>query len=144
MTWQDPTAKRTPKRKSAITAATKQRPMQPAKRGEMPIDSASRLAPTTTTSGARRPRNLRESTSHLMKNSTAAPPNGSGDPVNPAYYQGDYVMRIIEDFRLDFLSGTVVKYLLRAGDKEQNSELQDLKKAEWYLARKIHNLRPKQ
>ena len=39
------------------------------------------------------------------------------DSVNPAHYQGDYVMRIIEDFGLDFCTGTAVKYLLR-GRKE--------------------------
>lgn len=57
------------------------------------------------------------------------------DPINPAHYRGDYVMRVIEDFGLDFLRGTVVKYLLRAGQK--GSELEDLKKAQWYLNRKI-------
>jgi len=62
------------------------------------------------------------------------------DPVNPQHYQGDYVMRIIEDFKLDFLRGTVVKYLLRAGNKSNDSELQDLKKARWYLDRKISNM----
>ena len=68
------------------------------------------------------------------------------DPVNPAHYKGDYVMRIIEDFQLDFCKGTVVKYLLRAGRKadpgrrERDTELQDLKKAAWYLSRKIGQL----
>jgi hypothetical protein len=61
------------------------------------------------------------------------------DPVKPEHYHGDYVMRIIEDFKLDFLSGTIVKYLLRAGNKPGDSELQDLKKARWYLERKIAN-----
>ena len=50
------------------------------------------------------------------------------DPVNPAHYQGDYVMRIIEDFKLDFIDGTVVKYMLRAGKKPGDPQLQDLKK----------------
>jgi len=59
------------------------------------------------------------------------------DPVNPSHYHGDYVMRVIEDFQLDFLSGTIVKYLLRAGNKPGDSILQDLKKAHWYLERKI-------
>lgn len=70
------------------------------------------------------------------------------DPVNPAYYQGDYVMRVIEDFELDFLLGTVTKYVLRAGKKhadgermdDKQSTLVDLRKAEWYLKRKIENL----
>jgi hypothetical protein len=62
------------------------------------------------------------------------------DPVNPAHYQGDYVMRIIEDFGLDFCVGTAVKYLLRAGKKAGQPELQELKKAHWYLERKIKRL----
>jgi hypothetical protein len=66
------------------------------------------------------------------------------DPINPDHYKGDSVMRIIEDFGLDFCLGTVVKYLLRAGHKEGNSELQDLQKAEWYLQRKIANLKRQQ
>lgn len=61
------------------------------------------------------------------------------DPINPAHYQGDYVMRVIEDFRLDFIRGTVVKYLLRAGNKPGDSNLQDLMKAKWYLERAIRN-----
>lgn len=62
------------------------------------------------------------------------------DPVNPAHYKGDYVMRVIEDFQLDFLKGTVVKYILRAGAKDGSAELVDLQKAQWYLSRKIANL----
>ena len=62
------------------------------------------------------------------------------DPVNPAHYQGDYVMRVIEDFKLDFLDGQVVKYILRAGRKPGDSDLQDHKKAQWYLNRKISNM----
>jgi hypothetical protein len=65
------------------------------------------------------------------------------DPINPEHYRGDAAMRVIEDFDLDFLSGTVVKYLLRAGKKGDNPEIQDLKKAMWYLQRKISNLEDK-
>jgi hypothetical protein len=59
------------------------------------------------------------------------------DPINPDHYKDDYVMRIIEDFKLDFMRGTIVKYLLRAGNKEGATELQDLQKAQWYLDRAI-------
>jgi hypothetical protein len=62
------------------------------------------------------------------------------DPVNPAHYKGDYVMRIIEDFHLDFLDGQVIKYILRAGKKAGASDLDDHKKAAWYLGRKIKNM----
>lgn len=64
----------------------------------------------------------------------------SSDPIHPSYYQSDYVMRVIEDFNLDFLSGTIIKYLLWAGRKPGEPALQDLKKAAWYLQRKIDNL----
>jgi len=63
------------------------------------------------------------------------------NPINPAYYKGDYVMRIIEDFELGFHSGQVVKYVLRAGQK--GSAVQDLEKARWYLDRLIANLKSK-
>jgi hypothetical protein len=65
------------------------------------------------------------------------------DPVNPTHYQGDYVMRVIEDFSLDFCTGQVAKYILRAGKKSEETELTDLKKASWYLARRISQLETK-
>lgn len=59
------------------------------------------------------------------------------DPVNPAHYQGDYVMRIIEDFKLGFCLGNTVKYILRAGRKPDAATVIDLRKALWYLQREI-------
>jgi hypothetical protein len=59
-----------------------------------------------------------------------------GDLVNPAYYKGDYVMRVIEDFNLGFCLGQVVKYTLRAGKKSADA-ITDLEKAAWYLDREI-------
>lgn len=56
------------------------------------------------------------------------------DPVNPAHYRGDLVMRIIETFGLGFCLGNVIKYLLRHRDK---AGLEDLEKAAWYLNRAI-------
>lgn len=49
-------------------------------------------------------------------------------------------MCIIEEFGLDFLDGTILKYLLRAGHKPTSPAIEDYKKAAWYLARKIANL----
>lgn len=65
------------------------------------------------------------------------------DPVNPTHYQGDYVMRVIEDFGLDFCLGQVAKYILRAGKKSEENETTDLKKAAWYLQRRIAQLETK-
>lgn len=62
------------------------------------------------------------------------------DPVNPNHYGGDAVMRAIEACGVNFGRGSVAKYVLRAGKKEKNSELIDLKKARWYLDREIARL----
>lgn len=63
---------------------------------------------------------------------------------NPQHYGGAdnvyEVIKVCEHFRLDedaYLFN-VVKYILRAGKKD--GYLQDLKKAQWYLNRKITNL----
>ncbi len=57
---------------------------------------------------------------------------------HPQHYQGNKfeVIDIIEDFKLNFALGNAVKYILRAGKKNDYSE--DLKKAIWYLQREIN------
>lgn len=60
------------------------------------------------------------------------------DPVKrPAHYTTGKieVIDFIEDKNLDFHLGNVVKYVARAGHK--NDEIEDLRKAEWYLQRAI-------
>ena len=61
---------------------------------------------------------------------------------HPAHYNtGKYeVIDVIEDWGLGFHLGNVVKYLARAGKKQNSSELTDLKKAQWYLEREIKRL----
>jgi len=49
-------------------------------------------------------------------------------------------IKVIEAWELGFHLGNTVKYISRAGKKEVDKELQDLKKALWYLERKIYNL----
>ena len=53
----------------------------------------------------------------------------------PKHYQGKSLQSIdvIEDFNLNFNLGNAVKYILRAGKKDD--KVQDLKKAIWYLER---------
>lgn len=66
------------------------------------------------------------------------------DPVDhPSHYTYGKIEVIdyIEDKNLDFLLGNVVKYVSRAGHKDDM--LQDLKKAAWYLNRKIKQLETK-
>lgn len=60
------------------------------------------------------------------------------DPVKrPAHYNFGSLeaIDVIEDWTLGYHLGNVVKYIARAPYKGE--ELQDLKKARWYLARKI-------
>lgn len=65
-----------------------------------------------------------------------------GDLINhPAHYKsagGIEAIDVIESFGLGFHLGNVVKYVLRAGRKEEI--VKDLRKARWYLDRKVSSL----
>lgn len=59
---------------------------------------------------------------------------------HPSHYGGDTVyeaIKVIEAWKLDFHLGNTVKYISRAGKKDPAKELEDLRKAQWYLARRI-------
>ena len=58
---------------------------------------------------------------------------------HPNHYQGKTteVIKVIEDYDLNFCLGNVIKYLLRAGRKDKDKYLEDLRKASWYLDREI-------
>lgn len=64
------------------------------------------------------------------------------DSVNhPSHYKsvgGLEVIEVIEAFDLDRYLANVVKYVLRSPNK--GNEVEDLKKAVWYLQRKIERL----
>ena len=66
---------------------------------------------------------------------------------HPKHYGGKEnpyeAIKVIEAWELGFCLGNVVKYLSRAGKKDPAKELEDLKKAQWYLARQIHFLENK-
>lgn len=67
------------------------------------------------------------------------------DPVNhPAHFTGGDIECIdaIEaaDYGSGFCRGNAMKYLWRAGKKDPAKELEDLKKAQWYLSREIARL----
>lgn len=47
---------------------------------------------------------------------------------------------VIEDWKLNFHRGNALKYIARAGKKNVATEVEDLKKAAWYLQREIDNL----
>jgi hypothetical protein len=63
---------------------------------------------------------------------------------HPEHYGGSEnvyeAIKVIENWDLDFHLGNTVKYISRAGKKGVNKELEDLKKAKFYLDRKIENL----
>jgi len=72
---------------------------------------------------------------------------GEEEMVNhPQHYGGEEnvyeVVKVAEAWGLNYDAYlfNVVKYVARAGKKEPSKELQDLKKALWYLDRKIKNL----
>jgi hypothetical protein len=65
------------------------------------------------------------------------------DAVNhpPHYTHGKYEpIDVIEDWDLGFCLGNAVKYIARAGHKDPTKEIEDLRKAAWYLARHIKTL----
>ena len=67
----------------------------------------------------------------------------SKEAVNhPQHYGGENnqyeAIKVIEAWQLDFCLGNTVKYISRAGKKD--NIFQDLKKAKWYLERKIAQL----
>lgn len=61
---------------------------------------------------------------------------------NPEHYGGKEdpyeVIKVIEAWGLGFHLGNTVKYIARAGKKDDI--IQELKKAQWYLQRKINRL----
>ncbi len=63
------------------------------------------------------------------------------DPVNqPPHYTFSAIepINVVEAWDLGFHLGNVLKYVCRA--KHKGAELQDLKKAAWFLDRKTRNL----
>lgn len=64
---------------------------------------------------------------------------------HPKHYGGAEnpyeVIKVIEAWKLGFDLGNAVKYIARAGKKGKKAKtIEDLKKARWYLDRKISNL----
>lgn len=61
---------------------------------------------------------------------------------HPSYYcdGGIETLDFILAKKLDFLTGQVCKYISRAGKKDPDKDIEDLKKARFYLDRKIKEL----
>ena len=62
-------------------------------------------------------------------------PNHYGGELNP--YE---VIKVIDNWELGFSLGNTVKYISRAGKKGKDKELEDLRKALWYLQHHIETL----
>ena len=65
------------------------------------------------------------------------------DPVNHPKHYTDGRIRVIvyiEDKNLGFCLGNAIKYISRAGKKEKDKEIQDLRKSMWYIERRIYEL----
>jgi hypothetical protein len=60
---------------------------------------------------------------------------------HPAHYGGEdnpyEAIKIIEALGLGFCLGNCIKYIARAGRKSEETDIEDLEKAAWYLAREI-------
>lgn len=53
-------------------------------------------------------------------------------------------IKVIEAWELDFCLGNTVKYINRAGKKDPSMAIVDLKKARWYLERRIEQMEGKE
>ena len=63
------------------------------------------------------------------------------ESINPSYYrQRVEVIDFVESYSLNFHRGNAVKYIARAGKKDPGKEVEDLRKAVWYLNREITRL----
>ena len=66
---------------------------------------------------------------------------------HPNHYGGENnlyeAIKVIDAWNLGFSLGNTVKYISRAGKKDPNKELEDLKKAKWYLEHHINQLEDK-
>jgi hypothetical protein len=83
---------------------------------------------------------LFESQKPVPKKSTHLKPSGIHDAVNhPAHYADGKIEPIdyILDKKLDFCLGNAVKYISRAGKKNPDKFVEDLRKAIWYIERRI-------
>lgn len=78
---------------------------------------------------------------HTMKHNKPIQGNNANWIEHPAHYNIGKIEAIdyIEDQKLNFHLGNVVKYISRAGHKAtpDDTAMQDLAKAKWYLEREI-------
>ena len=61
---------------------------------------------------------------------------------HPSHYNTGSIEVIdaIESWQLNFSRGNAIKYIARAGRKDGETEIDDLRKAQWYIQREIERL----
>ena len=63
---------------------------------------------------------------------------------HPQHYGGQdnpyEAIKVIDAWELGFSLGNAIKYISRAGKKRKDTELEDLRKALWYLQHHIENI----
>lgn len=74
----------------------------------------------------------------ILKDNVNHPSHYTDGPKCPAC--GATVECITVTERMDFCRGNAMKYLWRAGKKGSSDELEDLRKAAWYVSRAIENM----
>ena len=66
---------------------------------------------------------------------------------HPQHYGGEdntyEAIKVIDAWELGFSLGNTIKYISRAGKKRKDKELEDLRKAFWYLKHHIEQLEKK-
>jgi hypothetical protein len=66
---------------------------------------------------------------------------------HPDHYGGESniyeAIKVIDAWQLGFSLGNTIKYISRAGKKNPDKELEDLKKAKWYLDHHIKTVENK-
>lgn len=60
--------------------------------------------------------------------------------ISPSHYKGDKFECIDIAETMSFNRGNALKYIWRAGKKSKETLIEDLKKAQWYIAREIERL----
>jgi len=62
--------------------------------------------------------------------------------INPSHYTSYKGLEIIQlTEQMNFCRGNAVKYIARAGLKDKATEIQDLRKAVWYIKREIRRVK---
>lgn len=66
------------------------------------------------------------------------------DKVRPQHYGGENnpfeAIKVIDYYNFNFNVGNVVKYSFRAGKKDTESALDDMRKTAWYAMREVKRL----